>query len=43
MSRVKKSSNDLNSPFKEKEKEGKGRSKVWWPKEGEGESSLLGG
>jgi hypothetical protein len=36
-------SNDLSPPFKEKEKEGEGRSKVWWPMEGEGEGSLLGG
>jgi len=30
-------------PFKEKEKEGKGIPKAWWPMEGEGEGSLLGG
>jgi hypothetical protein len=30
-------------PFKEKEKEGEGRSKTWWPMEGKGEGSLLGG
>jgi hypothetical protein len=36
-------SNDPNPPFKEKEKEGEGIFKAWWPMEGEGESSLLGG
>jgi len=30
-----------SSPFKEKEKEGKGIPKVWWPMEGEGEGSFL--
>ncbi len=29
--------------FKENEKEGEGRSKAWWPMEGEGKGSLLGG
>jgi hypothetical protein len=27
---------DLNPPFKEKEKGGEGRSKAWWPMEGKG-------
>jgi hypothetical protein len=31
-----KSANDPSLPFKKKEKEGEGRSKAWWPKEGEG-------
>jgi len=31
----------LNPLFKEKEKESEGRSKVWWPMEGEGEGSFL--
>jgi len=30
-----------SSPFKEKEKESEGRSKAWWPMEGEGEGFLL--
>jgi len=30
-------------PFKKKEKEGEGRPKAWWPMEGEGKGSLLGG
>jgi hypothetical protein len=29
----------LSSPFKEKEKEGEGRSKAWWPMEGRSEGS----
>jgi hypothetical protein len=29
----------MSSPFKEKEKEGEGRSKAWWPMEGEREGS----
>ncbi len=37
MSREKESSNDLNLPFKEKEKKSEGRSKAWWPMGGEGE------
>ncbi len=32
-----------SSPFKEKEKEGEGRSKAWWPMEGGREGSWLGG
>jgi len=28
-------------PFKKKKKEGEGRSKAWWPMEGEGEGSFL--
>ncbi len=43
MSGERKSTNDSNSPFKEQEKEGEGRSKTWWPMEGEGEGSLFGG
>ncbi len=43
MSEEEESANDLNPPFKEKEKEGEGRSKAWWPIEREGEGSLLGG
>jgi hypothetical protein len=43
MSREEESSNDLSSPLKEKEKEGEGRSKAWWPMEGEGKGYLLGG
>jgi hypothetical protein len=35
--------NDPSPPFKEKEKDAKGRSKAWWPKEGEGKGSLFGG
>jgi hypothetical protein len=35
--------NHPSPPFKEKEKVGEGRSKAWWPMEGEGEGSLLGG
>jgi hypothetical protein len=35
--------NDLNPPFKEKEREGESRSKAWWPLEGRGEGSWLGG
>ncbi len=30
--------NDPNLPFKEKEKGGEGRSKAWWPMEGEGKT-----
>ncbi len=37
------SSNDPSPPSKEKKKEGEGRSKTWWPMEGEGKGSLLGG
>jgi hypothetical protein len=37
-----KSSKDPSSPFKEKEKEGEGRSKAWWPKEGKEEGSHAG-
>jgi hypothetical protein len=33
--------NDPSSPFKEKEKGGEGRSKAWWPMEGEGEVSFV--
>jgi hypothetical protein len=33
----------LSPPFKEKEKEGEGRSKAQWPMEGGGEGSWLGG
>jgi hypothetical protein len=33
----------LSLPFKEKRKEGEGRSEVWWPMEGKGEGYLLGG
>ncbi len=43
MSRERESSNDPSLPFKKKEKEGEGRSKVWWSKEGEGKGSLFGG
>jgi hypothetical protein len=43
MSKEEETSNDPNPPFKKKENEGEGRSKVWWPMEGEGEGSLLGG
>jgi hypothetical protein len=43
MSGERETSNDLSPPFKEKKKEGEGRSKAWWPKEGEGEGFLLGG
>jgi hypothetical protein len=35
--------NDPSSPYKEKEKEGESRSKAWWPLEGGGEGSWLGG
>ncbi len=35
--------NDSSLPFKEKEKEGESRSKVWWPLEGGGEGFWLGG
>jgi hypothetical protein len=35
--------NHSSLPFKEKEKEGEGRSKAWWPMEGKGEGSLLSG
>ncbi len=31
------------SPFKEKKKEGEGRSKAWWPMEGGREGSWFGG
>jgi hypothetical protein len=41
MSREEEGSKDPSSPFKEKEKEGKGRSKAWWPKEGEEEGSHI--
>jgi hypothetical protein len=40
---MRESPNHPSSPFKEKEKEGEGRPKAWWPMEGEGEGSLLGG
>jgi hypothetical protein len=30
---IERSPNDLNLPFKEKEKGDEGRSKVWWPME----------
>jgi hypothetical protein len=43
MSGEKKSSNDPNPPLKENEKEGEGRSKAWWPMEGEGKGSFLDG
>jgi hypothetical protein len=33
--------NHPSPPFKEKEKVGEGRSKAWWPMEGEGEGSFL--
>jgi hypothetical protein len=39
--RGRESFNHMNSPFKEKKKEGEGRSKAWWPMEGEGEGSLV--
>jgi len=39
----KKSPNHPSSLFKEKEKESKGRLKIWWPMEGEEEGFLLGG
>jgi hypothetical protein len=35
--------NDPSPPFKNKEKEGESRSKAWWPLEGGGEGSWLGG
>jgi len=35
------SPNHPSSPFKEKEKEGEGRPKAWWPMEGEGEGSFV--
>jgi hypothetical protein len=35
--------NHPSPPFKEKEKVGEGRSKAWWPMEGEGEGAWLGG
>ncbi len=35
--------NHPSLPFKEKEKVGEGRSKAWWPMEGEGEGVWLGG
>jgi hypothetical protein len=35
--------NDPSPPFKEKEKGGESRSKVWWTLEGGGEGSWLGG
>jgi hypothetical protein len=35
--------NDPSPPFKEKEKKGENRSKAWWPLEGGGEGSWLGG
>ncbi len=37
MSGEEEGSKDLSSLFKEKEKEVEGRSKAWWPKEGEEE------
>jgi len=37
------SPNHPSSPLKEKEKEGEGRPKAWWPMEGEGEGSLFNG
>ncbi len=43
MSGERKSSNDLNLPLKEKDKEGEGRSKAWWPKEGKYKVSMFGG
>jgi hypothetical protein len=43
MSGERENSNDSSSPFQEKEKEDEGRSKAWWPMEGEGEGSLLDG
>jgi hypothetical protein len=33
--------NHPSPPFEEKEKEGEGRSKAWWPMEGKGEGFLL--
>ncbi len=33
----------LGGQWKEKEKVGEGRSKAWWPMEGEGEGAWLGG
>ncbi len=38
MSRERESPHDPNSPFKKKEKGGDGRSKAWWPMEGEGKT-----
>jgi hypothetical protein len=35
--------NHPSPPFKEKEKVGEGRSKAWWPMEGEGEGVWFGG
>jgi hypothetical protein len=35
--------NHPSPPFKKKEKVGEGRSKAWWPMEGEGEGDWLGG
>jgi hypothetical protein len=37
-SRKKKAFHDPNTPFKEKKKGGEGRSKAWWPMEGEGKT-----
>jgi hypothetical protein len=37
----KKHPNHPSPPFKKKEKVGEGRSKAWWPMEGEGEGSFL--
>jgi hypothetical protein len=39
MSEEETGSNDPSPPFQEKEKEGEGRSKAWWPMEGEGKGS----